>query len=67
LKLLELHACVDGVEDERAAEAKKLLTLVMGISNLLVDLELLPIRYIPQLSKTVQEVLAVAGLILERM
>jgi hypothetical protein len=67
LKLLELHACVDGVEDERATEAKKLLTLVMGISNLLVDLELLPIRYIPQLSKTVQEVLAVAGLILERM
>jgi hypothetical protein len=67
LKLLELHACVDGVEDEHAAEAKKLLTLVMGISNLLVDLELLPIRYIPQLSKTVQEVLAVAGLILERM
>jgi hypothetical protein len=67
LKLLELHACVDGVEDERAVEAKKLLTLVMGISNLLVDLELLPIRYIPQLSKTVQEVLAVAGLILERM
>jgi hypothetical protein len=67
LKLLELHACVDGVKDERAAEAKKLLTLVMGISNLLVDLELLPIRYIPQLSKTVQEVLAVAGLILERM
>jgi hypothetical protein len=38
---------VAGVKDECAAEARKLLTLVMGISNALVDLRVLPIRHIP--------------------
>jgi hypothetical protein len=35
------------VEEERAAEARKLLMLVMGISNALVNLGMLPIRDIP--------------------
>jgi hypothetical protein len=56
---------VAGVKDERAIETKKLLMLVMGISNTLVDLRMLPIRDIPRLMKTAQEVLAAAGLILE--
>jgi hypothetical protein len=38
---------------------------VMEISNSLVDVGMLPIRYIPQLPKMAQEVLAAAGLILE--
>jgi hypothetical protein len=53
------------VEEERAAEARKLLMLVMGISNALVNLGMLPIRDIPQLPKTAQEVLAVTSLILK--
>jgi hypothetical protein len=53
------------VEDERATEARK--TLVVGISNALVDLKMLPIWNISQLPEAAQEVLAVAGLILERL
>jgi hypothetical protein len=34
-------------EDERATEAGKLSMLVIGISNALVDLGMLPIRDIP--------------------
>jgi hypothetical protein len=55
---------VDGVEDIRIAEVGKLSTLVVGISNSLVDLGMLSIRDIPQLPKSVQEVLAAVGLIL---
>jgi hypothetical protein len=55
---------VDGVEDIRIAEAGKLSTLVVGISNSLVDLGMLSIQDIPQLPKSVQEVLAAVGLIL---
>jgi hypothetical protein len=38
----------------------------MEISNVLIDLGMLPIRDIPQLPKTAQEVLATVGLTLER-
>jgi hypothetical protein len=37
------------------------------ISNALVDLGMLPVQDIPQLSKLVREVLPVAGLILESL
>jgi hypothetical protein len=43
VELEELHVHVAGVEDERAADARKQSTLVMGISNALVDLGMLPI------------------------
>jgi hypothetical protein len=56
---------VTGIEDERTAEAGKLSMWVVGISNALVDLEMLSIWYIPQLLKMAQEVLVVADLILE--
>jgi hypothetical protein len=56
---------VTGIEDERTAEAGKLSMWVVGISNALVDLEMLSIWYIPQLSKVAREVLVAAGLILE--
>jgi hypothetical protein len=46
------------VEDERATGVGKVLTLVVRISNALVDLGTLPIRDIPQLPKTTRKVLA---------
>jgi hypothetical protein len=39
----------------------------MEVSNTLVDLGMLPIRDIPQLLKSTQEVLATTGLILEHL
>jgi hypothetical protein len=67
VELEKLHAHVDKVEDEHVAEAEKLSTLVVGISNAPVDLGMLLIRDIPQLPKLVHEVLTVVGLILERL
>jgi hypothetical protein len=66
-KLAEEQACVARVEYERATKAGKLSTLVVGISNALVDLRMLPIEEIPQLLKIVHEVLVAAGLILEHL
>jgi hypothetical protein len=66
VELEELHTCTAGVTDEWAAKAGKLSTLVMGISNALVNLEMLLIWDIPQHPKMAQEVLAVAGLIWHR-
>jgi hypothetical protein len=56
--------CVVEVEEECIAEAVKMSTLVMGISNALVDLKMLPIQDIPQPPKIAQEILTVLGLIL---
>jgi hypothetical protein len=46
-KLEELRTRVSGVEDEHATEATKLSTLVVGMSNALVDLGTLSIQDIP--------------------
>jgi hypothetical protein len=43
VELEEIHARVAGIEDKCTAEARKLSTLVVGISNALVDLAMLPI------------------------
>jgi hypothetical protein len=43
MELEELQACMDGVEDERTTEVGKLSMLVVGISNALVNLRMLPI------------------------
>jgi hypothetical protein len=64
-ELEELQACMDGVEDEHTTKVGKLSMLVVGISNALVNLQMLPIWDILQLSKSVLEVLVVASLILE--
>jgi hypothetical protein len=61
----ETRMCVDGIKGERTAEAEQLSQLVVGIFNALVDLGMLPVQDIPQLLKSVCEVLTVAGLILE--
>jgi hypothetical protein len=42
-ELEETRARVDEIKGERAAEAKQLSQLIVGISNALVDLGLLPI------------------------
>jgi hypothetical protein len=39
------------VVDDRTTEARKLSMMVMGISNVLVDLRILPIQDIAQLPK----------------
>jgi hypothetical protein len=59
--------CATVVQDERATKSRRLLELVTEVSNTLVDLGTLPIQNIPQLPKMTQEVLAVVGLILERL
>jgi hypothetical protein len=61
------YACLDRINDECAAEARQLLWLVMGISNALVDLGMLPVQDIPQLPKSAQEVLPVADRILKHL
>jgi hypothetical protein len=42
-ELEEFRMRVAGVEDEHTTKASKMLTLVVGISNALVDLGMLPI------------------------
>jgi hypothetical protein len=64
-KLEELRAHVDADEEERAAKAGKLATLVVEASNTLMDLEILPIRDVPQNLKNAQVVFKVVGIILE--
>jgi hypothetical protein len=49
VELEELCARVARVVDDRATEARKLSMMVMGISNVLVDLRILPIQDIAQL------------------
>jgi hypothetical protein len=61
----ETHARVDGIISRRATEAGRLSQLVVGISNALVDLGMLPIQDIAQLPESAQEVLTAAGLILD--
>jgi hypothetical protein len=56
------------VEEERVTEVEKLAALVGETSKVLVDLGLPPpppIREIPQAPRKAQEVLKVAGIILE--
>jgi hypothetical protein len=67
VELEELHAHVARIEDEHATKARKLSTLVMGISNALVHLGMVPIYDIPQLTKMAEVVLVAADLILERL
>jgi hypothetical protein len=66
-ELEQLRLRMAGVKNECAVEIGELSQLVMKISNALVDLGMSPIRDIPQLLKSALEVLAVTGLILERL
>jgi hypothetical protein len=63
--LEEVRLCMARIEDERTTEAMRLSWLVMEISDALIDLWVFPVWDIPLLLKSAQEVLALAGLILE--
>jgi hypothetical protein len=65
--LEELRMHMVGIEDERATEAVGLSRLVMEITDALINVGLFPIRDIPWLPKSTQEVLALTGLILEQL
>jgi hypothetical protein len=54
-----------GVKDERVAETKELVALVMGISRALMDLRLPPIQGILEVLRKAREVPEAAGSILE--
>jgi hypothetical protein len=56
VELDKTHTCFDRINDEHAAEVGLLSQLVMGISNALVDLGMMPIQHIPQLLKSAREV-----------
>jgi hypothetical protein len=61
-------SCMRGQDQgEHTTEAGHLSQLVVGISNALADIGMLPIQDISQLPKSAQEVLTVAGLLLERL
>jgi hypothetical protein len=63
----ELRLHMVEIEDERAIEAVRLSRLVMEISDALIDLGVFPIRDIPLLLRSAQEVLVSADLILEHL
>jgi hypothetical protein len=67
MELEKLHEHVDEVEDDRAVEAKLLSWSVRAISDALVDLNVLPIQGIPLQPRSAKDVLAVFGLVLERL
>jgi hypothetical protein len=65
VKLEETRARVDGINSKHAAEVGRLSQLVMGMSNAIVDLGMLPVQDITQLLKSGREVLTAVGLIFE--
>jgi hypothetical protein len=61
------RACMDRINDEHAAEARRLSQLVMGISDALVNLGMLPVQDISQLLKSAREVLPMTDLVLKHL
>jgi hypothetical protein len=66
-ELEELRGHMVEIEEDCVAEAKKQATLVGETSKALVDLGLPTIREIPHVPRKAQEVLKVAGVILEHL
>jgi hypothetical protein len=54
------------VEDDHAIEAEQLSWSTMEISNTFVDLNVLPIQGFPSQPRSVKDVMAAFGLVLER-
>jgi hypothetical protein len=65
IELDKAPTLVDRVNGVHASEGEQLLPGIMRISNVLVDLGMLPIQNIPQLPKSAWEVLLVADLVLK--
>jgi hypothetical protein len=61
------HARMDRIDSEHATEAERLSWHVMQISGVLVDLGMMPVQDIPQLSKWAREVLLAGDLILKHL
>jgi hypothetical protein len=66
-ELEETPACMDGIKSERGSKAGQLSQLVMGISNTLVNLGMLPVQDILQRLHSAREVLEVVGPILDHL
>jgi hypothetical protein len=66
-ELDKARAHVDRINGKCVVEAKRLSQLVEGISNVHVDLGMLPISDMPQLPELAQEALPTADLILKRL
>jgi hypothetical protein len=64
-ELDKTHARVDRIDSEYAAEDEQLSWWVMRISGILVNLGMLSIQDIPQLSKSAREVLSAIDLVLK--
>jgi hypothetical protein len=67
VELDKAHALTDRITNERTGEARRLSQHIMGISNALVDLDMLLLQGIPQLPKSAREILLVAHLILKHV
>jgi hypothetical protein len=59
--------CIAGIKDEHATEVVRLSQLVIKISDALINLGVFPIREIPRLPNSAQQILASYGLILEHL
>jgi hypothetical protein len=66
-ELRELCEHMAGVKEECVTEAERLVALVVEASKALTDLELPPIRELPQILRKAHEVMKAAGIILERL
>jgi hypothetical protein len=64
-ELCKLREHVAKVEDDRVVEAEQLSRSTMEISNALVDLNMFPIQGIPSQPRSVKDVVAAFGLVLE--
>jgi hypothetical protein len=64
-ELEKARVSVHMIDGERAAEAHQVSQWVVRISNVLVDLGLMPVQDIPQLPKSAREVLPVVDLVLK--
>jgi hypothetical protein len=67
VELDKARTCVARIDGERAAKAEQLSQWFMRISNILIDLGLLPVQDIPQLTKSAREVLPAVDLVLKRL
>jgi hypothetical protein len=66
-KLERLREHMAGVEDDRAVKGEQQSWSIKETSDALVDLNVLPIQDIPSQPRSAKDVLAVFGLILERL
>jgi hypothetical protein len=67
MELDESRAWVDGIADDCVVEVGRLSRQLMWVVSVLIDLGLLPIEQITQLSKAAQDVLPAVTFVLKRL